>query len=46
MLKDTGSLYLHSDPSASHYLKILLDIIFSVNNFRNNFVWQRSDTNA
>jgi len=39
ILKDTGSLYLHCDPTASHYLKILLDFIFGKNNFRNEIVW-------
>ena len=39
VLKDTGSLYLHCDPTASHYLKILLDEIFDKNNFRNEIVW-------
>ncbi|MCL2743079.1 MAG: HNH endonuclease [Planctomycetaceae bacterium] len=39
ILKDTGSLYLHCDPTASHYLKSLLDGIFGKNNFRNEIVW-------
>jgi len=39
VLKDTGSLYLHCDPTASHYLKLLLDQIFGVKNFRNEIVW-------
>ncbi|MDR0926881.1 MAG: HNH endonuclease [Ignavibacteria bacterium] len=39
VLKDTGSLYLHCDPTASHYLKVLLDEIFGKNNFRNEIVW-------
>jgi site-specific DNA-methyltransferase (adenine-specific) len=39
ILKDTGSLYMHCDPTASHYLKILLDEIFGKNNFRNEIVW-------
>ena len=39
ILKETGSLYLHCDPTASHYLKILLDEIFGKNNFRNEIVW-------
>jgi len=39
ILKDTGSLYLHCDPTASHYLKILLDFIFGKNNFRNEILW-------
>lgn len=43
VLKPTGSLYLHCDPTASHYLKIILDTIFGAQNFRNHIVWQRSD---
>ena len=39
ILKETGSLYLHCDPTASHYLKNLLDSIFGKNNFRNEIVW-------
>ncbi|GHV72585.1 hypothetical protein FACS1894201_02660 [Bacteroidia bacterium] len=39
ILKDTGSLYLHCDPTASHYLKAMLDEIFGKNNFRNEIVW-------
>lgn len=38
-LKPTGSLYLHCDPTASHYLKIILDAIFGKENFRNEIVW-------
>jgi len=39
VLKDTGSIYLHCDPTASHYLKLVLDQIFGVRNFRNEIVW-------
>ena len=39
ILKPTGSLYLHCDPTASHYLKIILDAIFGTRNFRNEIVW-------
>jgi len=39
ILKETGSLYLHCDSTASHYLKILLDFIFGKNNFRNEILW-------
>ena len=39
LLKPTGSLYLHCDPTASHYLKLLLDQIFGAKNFRNEIVW-------
>jgi DNA modification methylase len=41
VLKPTGSLYLHCDPTASHYLKILLDAVFGVTNFVNEIVWKR-----
>ena len=39
ILKPTGSIYLHCDPTMSHYLKILLDAIFRRKNFRNEIVW-------
>ena len=39
LLKDTGSLYLHCDPTASHYLKLILDEVFGKGNFRNEIVW-------
>ncbi len=39
ILKDTGSIYLHCDPHMSHYLKILMDIIFGEKNFRNELSW-------
>jgi DNA modification methylase len=41
-LKDSGSLYLHCDPTASHYLKIILDAIFGPDTFRNEIVWKRA----
>ena len=41
VLKSTGSLYLHCDPTASHYLKILLDATFGAHNFRNEITWKR-----
>ena len=41
VLKPTGSFYLHCDPTASHYLKIILDQIFGVENFRNEIYWKR-----
>ncbi len=41
VLKPTGSLYLHCDPTASHYLKILLDTIFGAQNYRNEIIWKR-----
>lgn len=42
VLKPTGSLYLHCDPTASHYLKVVLDSIFGIENFRNEIIWQRT----
>ena len=39
ILKPTGSIYLHCDPTASHYLKIVLDSLFGKENFRNEIVW-------
>ena len=44
ILKDTGSIYLHCDPTASHYLKLVLDSIFGNSNFRNEIVWKRTST--
>ncbi|MDA0988410.1 MAG: DNA methyltransferase, partial [Chloroflexi bacterium] len=46
ILKDTGSLYLHCDPTASHYLKVILDTIFGATNFRNEIIWGRTHTHA
>ena len=43
LLKDTGSIYLHCDPTASHYLKELMDAIFDGENFRNEIVWCYTD---
>ncbi len=42
VLKPTGSLYLHCDPTASHYLKIILDSVFNPLNFRNEIIWKRT----
>ena len=42
VLKPTGSLYLHCDPTASHYLKIVMDTIFGPENFLNEIVWRRT----
>jgi adenine specific DNA methylase Mod len=42
VLKPTGSLYLHCDPTASHYLKVVLDAIFGPEQFRNEIVWKRT----
>lgn len=46
VLKKTGSIYLHCDPTASHYLKMIMDVIFGVQNFRNEIVWHYSGWNA
>jgi site-specific DNA-methyltransferase (adenine-specific) len=43
VLKDDGSLYLHCDPTASHYLKIILDGIFGPQNFRSEIIWKRTN---
>jgi len=45
-LKQTGSLYLHCDPVASHYLKIILDSIFGIENFRNEVIWKRTSAHS
>lgn len=42
VLKPTGSLYLHCDPTASHYLKIIMDALFGKERFRNEIIWQRT----
>ncbi|HPI20746.1 MAG TPA: DNA methyltransferase, partial [Candidatus Kapabacteria bacterium] len=42
LLNNTGSFYLHCDPTMSHYLKIVCDIIFNKDNFRNEIVWKRT----
>ena len=44
ILKPTGSIYLHCDPTASHYLKLILDTIFGGQNFRNEIVWKRTSS--
>jgi site-specific DNA-methyltransferase (adenine-specific) len=43
VLKPTGSIYLHCDPTASHYLKNVMDGIFGSNNFRNEIIWKRTN---
>jgi len=45
-LADTGSLFLHCDPSASHYLKLVLDAVFGPANFRNEIVWKRTNAHS
>ena len=44
VLKPTGSLYLHCDPTASHYLKILLDAVFGAEHYRNEVIWRRTSS--
>ena len=46
VLKPTGSLYLHCDPTASHYLKIILDTIFGASNFQNEIIWKRTSAHS
>ena len=46
VLKATGSLYLHCDPTASHYLKLLLDAAFGVLCFRNEIIWKRTSAHS
>ena len=46
VLKSTGSIYLHCDPTASHYLKLLMDAVFSPQNFVNEIVWKRSSAHS
>ena len=42
ILRPTGSIYLHCDPTASHYIKVMMDSIFGHENFRNEIVWRRT----
>jgi site-specific DNA-methyltransferase (adenine-specific) len=46
VLKPTGSLYLHCDPTASHYLKLLLDGVFGGDRLLNEIIWQRTNTKS
>jgi DNA modification methylase len=46
ILKPTGSLYLHCDPTASHYLKLVLDAIFGPTRFRNEIIWKRTSARS
>ena len=46
VLKPAGSLYLHCDPTASHYLRILLDAVFGPINFRTEIIWKRSSAHS
>jgi len=46
VLKDTGSLYLHCDPTASHYLKLVLDAVFGAENYLNEVIWKRTSAHS
>src|SRR3974390_479365 len=46
VLKPTGSLYLHCDPTASHYLKLLCDAVFGQTNFRSEVIWKRTSAHS
>lgn len=46
VLKPTGSLFLHCDPTMSHYLKVLLDAMFDARSFRNEIIWNRTGAKA
>ena len=43
LLKPTGTIYLHCDPTAGHYLKLLMDAVLDVENFRSEIVWRRTN---
>lgn len=46
VMKPTASIYLHCDPTASHYLKMLMDAVFGATNFRTEIVWKRSSAHS
>jgi site-specific DNA-methyltransferase (adenine-specific) len=46
ILKDTGSIYLHCDPTTGHYLKVTMDAVFGPKNFRNEVVWKRTNVHS
>ncbi len=46
VLKETGSIYLHCDPTASHYLKILMDAVFGPETFTSEVIWKRTNTHS
>jgi site-specific DNA-methyltransferase (adenine-specific) len=46
ILNETGSIFVHCDPAASHYLKIALDTLFGARNFRNEIVWRRTHAHS
>ncbi len=46
VLRPTGSMYLHCDPTASHYLKLLIDAVFGPQQFRSEIIWQRTSAHS
>ncbi len=46
VLKPAGSIYLHCDPTASHYIKIILDGVFGITSFKNEIIWRRSHAHS
>ncbi len=46
LLKPTGSVYLHCDPTARHYIKVTMDTIFGHNNFQNEIIWHHQTRGA
>ncbi len=46
ILRPTGSIYLHCDPTASHYLKTIMDTIFGSDNFKSEIIWRRTGSNS
>jgi DNA modification methylase len=46
ILKPTGSIYLHCDPAASHYIKVMLDGVFGHSNFRSEIIWKRTSAHS
>lgn len=46
VLKPTGSIYLHCDPTASHYLKVIMDCIFGFENFNTEIIWKRTSAHS
>ena len=46
VLKPTGSIYLHCDPTASHYLRTVMDAVFGASHFRNEIIWKRTSSHS
>ncbi|MBI2328840.1 MAG: site-specific DNA-methyltransferase [Chloroflexi bacterium] len=46
VLKSSGSIYLHCDSTASHYLKLMIDMVFGAENFQNEIIWRRTGTHG